>query len=529
MDLKLLEQIILVLIDTISLLLVWWVIRSSASKKISISFTLATFFMLVWINFAYLALVSPDLESSVLFYRINIASVPLFVATFFYFFVINFLGINGIAKVFGKLFLVISLILSVPTIATNWAVKEVIHRDWGNEIIIGQLHWAVIIFGVLIGCIVIPIYAAKSYKNATPETKLKIKYLFAGVIIFILANAIFNGVLVALLQSVKYQIFGDFSAIFLLGFTAYAIIKHELFNVKIITTEAITAILLVVLFTKVFAVQSTTELVIDGFTFVLALIFGYLLVRSVGREVSQREQLQQLNQKLEQIDAQKDEFLNVASHELRAPMTAIKGYISMVSDGDGGEIPPGAKELLSEATIETERMIRLVNNMLNVARIEEGRMVFEPGEVKLSQVVNRVFNEFKFQANEKSLEYEYEPKATYDVVVVDVDRIHEVVANLINNALKYTDSGKVVVRLFNPNPDTVRFEVEDTGPGMTPDEVSKLFNKFYRTESYVGKKMGTGLGLYISKLLVQKFGGQIGVKSQKDKGSIFWFELPLKK
>lgn len=241
------------------------------------------------------------------------------------------------------------------------------------------------------------------------------------------------------------------------------------------------------------------------------------------------QNLESANEKLKFLDKQKTEFLNVASHELRAPMTAIKGYVSMTQNGDGGDIPVAAQELLGEAATETDRMIRLVNNMLNVARIEEGRMVFEEGQVHLLEVVERVFNEFKFEAENKALGYVYQHQENVrDFVTVDVDRIHEVVSNLINNAIKYTDSGKVLVRVVNPNPLSVRFEVEDSGPGMTPDEVSKLFQKFYRAESYIGKKVGTGLGLYISKLLVNKFGGQIGVVSEKGRGSTFWFELPIK-
>jgi signal transduction histidine kinase len=210
-------------------------------------------------------------------------------------------------------------------------------------------------------------------------------------------------------------------------------------------------------------------------------------------------------------------------------MTAVKGYISMVQSGDGGEVPVEAGKLLAEAAAESDRMLRLINNMLNVARIEEGRMVYETGEVKLAEVVERVFNEFTFDAQNKALNYTYEPAANIsDLVEVDVDRIHEVVANLINNAIKYTDEGSVVARITNPATALVRVEVEDTGPGMTAEEVGKLFQKFYRAESYVGKKMGSGLGLYISRLLVEKFGGKIGVKSQKGKGSIFWFELPTR-
>ena len=119
------------------------------------------------------------------------------------------------------------------------------------------------------------------------------------------------------------------------------------------------------------------------------------------------------------------------------------------------------------------------------------------------------------------------PASITDKVRVDPDRIQEVIGNLLSNAVKYTDKGSVVVRLVQPNANMVRFEVEDTGSGISKEEQEKLFRKFSRAESTVGKTTGTGLGLYISKLLVEKFGGSIGLSSEIAKGSTFWFELPL--
>lgn len=334
---------------------------------------------------------------------------------------------------------------------------------------------------------------------------------------------------VAVFQNGSFVLFFPVYTLFFTGAASYAILKHRLFDVKVLATEATTFVLWIILFSKLFVSGSVTLFVVDTIILFLVVVFGLILIRSVRREVEQRKELEVLNQKLEELDKQKTEFLNVASHELRAPMTSVKGYISMTRDGDGGEIPIAAQELLTEASEEAERMIRLVNNMLNVARIEEGRMVFEEGDVHLSEVVERIFEEYKFAAENKALDYALEPmKDVSDFVRVDVDRIHEVVSNLVSNAIKYTDKGKVTVRLVNPKAEIVRCEVEDTGPGMTKDELGKLFQKFYRAESYVGKKMGTGLGLYISKRLVEKFGGQIGVKSEKGKGSLFWFELPVK-
>ena len=210
-------------------------------------------------------------------------------------------------------------------------------------------------------------------------------------------------------------------------------------------------------------------------------------------------------------------------------MTAIKGYLSMIQEGDAGKTTPKVMEFLASAGNANERLIRLVNNMLDVARIEEGRQTYEMGIVNLSEVAGEAIVSFEELAKEKNLSLNLEIQENIiDQVEVDKDRIHEVVTNLVSNAIKYTDTGAVVVRLKNNTPATVYFEVADTGAGLSNEEQEKLFTKFYRAESNTGKVMGTGLGLYVSKLLIEKFGGKIGVVSERRKGSTFWFELPVK-
>jgi len=238
--------------------------------------------------------------------------------------------------------------------------------------------------------------------------------------------------------------------------------------------------------------------------------------------------LQKVNEKLKALDAQKDEFISMAAHELRAPMTAIKGYISMILEGDTGDIPEKARGFLADATSINDRMVRLVNNMLNVSRIEEGRMSFQFDTDELSRVVRTVYSQFLPEAQRKSLEYKLDiSKEIKDRVYADIDKLHEIAGNLISNAIKYTETGSVIVRLVQKDAGTIRFEVVDTGPGISSEEQVKLFQKFYRVESNVGKTTGTGLGLYISRLMIEKFNGKIGLDSEPGKGSIFWFELPV--
>lgn len=312
------------------------------------------------------------------------------------------------------------------------------------------------------------------------------------------------------------------------GFTSYAIVRHELFDVKIFATAAVTFFLWVVLFSKLFVSQTTSEFTLDLIIFIASVIFGYLLTKSVKIEILQRVKLQELTKKLRELDEQKDEFISMAAHELRAPMTAIKGYLSMILDGDTGEISSKARGYLTDADAINDRLVRLVNNMLNVSRIEEGRMVYQLEVESLSNVSRTAYATFRPEVERKGLKFELDiPKDLKDKVEVDPDRIHEVLANILSNAVKFTDKGSISLKLSQPNPQTVRAEVKDTGPGISKEEKDKLFNKFYRAETTVGKTTGTGLGLYICKLLVERFKGKLGVESEFGKGSTFWFELPL--
>ena len=155
-------------------------------------------------------------------------------------------------------------------------------------------------------------------------------------------------------------------------------------------------------------------------------------------------------------------------------------------------------------------------------------MVFQTDFDQLSNLARTVFAIFTPEAERKKLEYTLSmPQDLKDTIYLDTDRLQDVMSNFISNAVKYTDKGKIDVILSQPTSATVKFEVKDTGPGISVDEQNNLFHKFYRVESNVGKTTGTGLGLYISKLLVEKFGGKIGVNSEIGKGSTFWFELPI--
>jgi len=525
------NSIVVFLIDVIGITLVSTVLLGKMKSVLKIIFILMVALMFIWINLAFFARIVTEESLALAYIRVAWSITPL-LFVLLYSFMINLFGTARKRLLVVLLLYILGFVFLYITLFTDYIIASIAFVDGVLNIGYGRFVW--FFFGWVALLTVYNFFILiRNFrrKDATLEMKKQIKILMAGLSIFFVANAIFNIILPVFFMSFESYEFGDYSLIVFMSIIAYSMVRENFFGFRMVGATFLSVFLGSFLLIDAIIFSTTTTLRLTKLAVFASYIpFGYLLVNSVYQEIKQKVQLQVLNKKLEELDRQKDEFLNVASHELRAPMTAVKGYVDMAQAGDGGEIPVKAQQFLTEAAAEIERMIRLVNNMLNVARIEEGRMVYEIGEVNLGEVVKRVFNEFKFEAESKALEYSYEPaKDLVSKVVVDVDRIHEVVGNLINNAIKYTDQGRVVVRTLNPSPGVVRVEVADTGLGMTKEEQQKLFQKFYRAESYVGKKMGSGLGLYISKLLVQKFGGTIGVKSEKGKGSLFWFELPVRR
>src|SRR3989344_5732372 len=186
--------------------------------------------------------------------------------------------------------------------------------------------------------------------------------------------------------------------------TSYAIVKYELFNIKVLATEIITVALWVILFSKILVSTSLTETIVNSSIFILVLVFGILLVRSVMNEVRQREKLAELNEKLKALDKQKDEFISMAAHELRSPLTAIKGYVSMIIEGDTGDIPEKDRQFLADAMAVTDRLVDLANNKINVSRIEEGRIVYQMEETSLIRAIQETYYSYRIEAERKGIE-----------------------------------------------------------------------------------------------------------------------------
>lgn len=226
----------------------------------------------------------------------------------------------------------------------------------------------------------------------------------------------------------------------------------------------------------------------------------------------------------------KDEFIGIVSHELRTPMTAIKGYLWMLSTGKGGELSEKAKGYLVKATRGTERMIALISDILSASSLEQGRIDLKIEAVSLKDLVLEELDELKARVEQQGLKIEIRDFTGVPPVYGDKRRIIEILANFIGNSIKYTEQGFVRISARREQ-GFVRVEITDSGKGFAPEDKNKLFSKFGRLDNSlvtVAEASGTGLGLYISKMLVSKMAGQVGAASEGvGQGATFWFSLPI--
>jgi len=234
-----------------------------------------------------------------------------------------------------------------------------------------------------------------------------------------------------------------------------------------------------------------------------------------------------LFKRLKEVDKMKDDFISIASHELKTPMAAIKGYISMMLEGIAGKVDDKAKEHLLKIDSNVKRLDTLVSETLDVSRLEQGRMQFDLQPIDISTIINKAITAYKDQADSKGLFLKEEkPQEGIPQIFADPDRLQQVFDNIIGNAIKYTAKGGVTI-FYKVEAGNLLTYVKDTGLGMSAVDRKELFNKFYRIKTEKTADIpGTGLGLWIAREITRKMQGDILVDSMENVGSQFTITLP---
>lgn len=228
------------------------------------------------------------------------------------------------------------------------------------------------------------------------------------------------------------------------------------------------------------------------------------------------------------MDKMKNEFISTVSHELRTPLTSIRGSLGLISGGAVGELPPAALEMLRIASNNTERLLLLINDILDIQKIESGQMVFKFKNLKLMPFLEQVLEDNAAYGDEYKVKFVIAQQVSDAQVYVDKDRMKQVMANLLSNAAKFSpDNDTIEISVAHHKDRTIRISVTDHGPGIPEDFQPKLFEKFTQSDSSdTREKGGTGLGLSITKMIIEQHGGRIGFVSHEGVGTTFYVELP---
>ncbi len=236
--------------------------------------------------------------------------------------------------------------------------------------------------------------------------------------------------------------------------------------------------------------------------------------------------LRQTNAKLRMLDETKDDFISMASHQLRTPLTSVKGYVSMVLDGDAGKISPLQRKLLNQSFVSSQRMVYLISDLLNLSRLRTGKFVIEPTPCNLAEVIKGEIEQLTETSKGRELSLSYQKPEHFPTYMFDETKLRQVIMNFVDNAIYYTPAGGHISVNLVEKPSTIEFTVVDDGIGVPRQEQHHLFSKFFRANNAKrARPDGTGLGLFMAKKVVIAQGGAIIFKSQEGKGSTFGFSF----
>lgn len=254
-----------------------------------------------------------------------------------------------------------------------------------------------------------------------------------------------------------------------------------------------------------------------------------LLSRTLYYSLGRKEVEQQRLEHIMELGRTKDEFISLASHQLRTPATGVKQYIGMILEGFVGDITPGQRDILTKAYESNERQLRIVSDLLKVARVDAGKVQLKKSDVDVSALVRDVIKEQQstYKARHQTVKLKIPRKRI--MAWIDKDRIRMVVENLCDNASKYSGDSKPITVTVDDDGNRVTVSVKDEGVGIAEKDQSKLFAKFSRIHNSLSTQVGgTGLGLYWANKIVDLHGGVIEVESKQDHGSTFTIRLPKK-
>ncbi len=405
----------------------------------------------------------------------------------------------------------------------------------------------------------------KSFIKADTISRKKLAVLAIGMLSFVFAFLL-SGVIASMTENYTLEIYGLLAIGIFIVALARLVVAYGEFNIKVFATQILVIGLVVIVAAQFAFIRTPINRWLNGLTTILCIGFGWVLIRSVKKEIEQRKEIAQLaedvkrayviekkaKEEIERLDTFKDQFLMTTQHNLRSPLTSMMGYSDLLLKGVFGKQTKKTKEVIIKFQNLTQGMIKMVNDFLDMAQFQLGKDVvtLKPG-VDVLQMLEEVKNELEFKANSKGVYLKLEkPEGTF-LIKADREKLKAAIFNIVDNAVKYTVTGGVDVSV-NPKPQipnskqiinhkseiinpqqskqNVLIVVKDTGIGIPKEKIANLFNSMFERSDEAKKvsTVGSGIGLYLSGQIIKSHNGKVWAESKGEgNGSTFFIELPL--
>ena len=406
---------------------------------------------------------------------------------------------------------------------------------------------------------------ALSGKDVSPEARQQIKIVNWSLYVSSLGGSTF--------WLLWYEVpipalSGWFVPIYILGLF-YSVTRFKLFNIKVIVAELSTIAIWMLLFAGMLNAHERSEQIYHAITFIFALFFGMLTIRSVISEVRQKDRLEQIakeldranknltdlnihledrvrkqtaeirqayevekkaHEELKKLDAAKDQFILTTQHHLRTPLTVMKGFLSVILKSKN-KLEPKTVDYVEKISASTGRLAQIVNEFLDIAQFQVGKGLLSVKEINLYNLVKEITDELSLEMKKKKLFLKISPKPQdWPSVSVDSEKFKPALFNIIDNAIKYTQAGGITIGLNKQNSKVILF-VQDTGIGLEPEELKHLFSEVFERGEEAKKVFptGRGIGLYVTSSIIKAHEGKIWAESEgRGKGTKFCLELPIR-
>jgi signal transduction histidine kinase len=380
----------------------------------------------------------------------------------------------------------------------------------------------------------------KSWVSSDSKKRMRsLIILFATLAFFVIFSS--TEYLATITDNYETSLYGLFVLPLFLIIMVFAITNLGVFQFRLLGTQVLAYALIIMAGSQFLFLQDSAESTLSLVTLGMSILLGVLLLQNAKKEADVRERVEKLatqlqasntglaeaNTKLRELDKQKTEFISFATHQLRSPLTSMRGYSSLILEGEMGQTTPPVKEAVQTILTSTKTLISLVENYLNVSRMELGTMKYDFKPIDFKELLDEVVREQKTNIEAKGLKLNLSVSGDSFPIKADVDKFKQVIVNTIDNSVKYTPQGSITISL-EKNDKNIRFVVSDTGVGINPKTMPKLFKKFSRADNASDANIhGTGLGLFIAKEILTAHGGHMWAESEGEgKGSQFYIEIP---